>query len=287
MRHLIITIYLILGISIIYAGGNLINGNNSNGIENDSLLFDGSGNFSTTTSDYSSRMCKVIVKYIQGTADGEVEHTEVADICSVYDTAVIVKAENLRTGDTLHMGSEIRTGDGSSLQLIFSDGSEARIGPNSKLKIEQDFCEKGTMDFYMGKMWLNLKKMLGGAKYEVKTQRAVIGNRGTQYDINITDKEDIVTCYEGSVDVKINKIVFDKGEALKQLLKDYQSGKITKEEMAQKTKELTSGIDSSTVKTNVVLNDGQSCTVGGMLSDPLPIEASESHWFNDEIFFKK
>lgn len=286
MRHIIITIFIILGITNISARGTSSNSHNFNGIENDSLLFDGSGNFNSST-DYSSRICKVIVKYIQGTADGEVEHTEVADICSVYDTAVIVKAENLKTGDTLHMGSEIRTGDNCSLQLIFSDGSEARIGPNSKLKIWQDFCEKGTIDFYMGKMWMKIKKLLGGAKYEVHTQRDAIGVRGTEFSVEVESDLDIVTCFESSIEVKINKIKFDKGEALKQLLKDYQNGKITQQEFAQKTKELTSGIDSTTIKTSVILNTGQSCTVSGMLSDPVSIDASELHWFDDANFFKQ
>ena len=101
------------GTALISAGDGPHNGNPAGNIPNDSVLFDGNGNFNY--SPYKSdRMCKVIVRYVQGTADGEVEHIEVADICSVYDTAMIVKPENLKTGDTLHMGSEIKTGDGAS-----------------------------------------------------------------------------------------------------------------------------------------------------------------------------
>lgn len=289
MNKSIFAIIFILGLFYgaitISAGGSSSYVNPSNGIPNDSLLFDGSGNFNSP-SEYSPRMCKVIVKYIQGTADGEVEHTEVADICSVYDTAVIVKAENLKSGDTLHMGSVIKTGGNSSLQLIFSDGSEARIGPNSELKIWQDFCEKGTMEFYAGKMWLKLKKMMGEAKYEVRTKRAVIGNRGTELSIDIYGDADNVSCYEGSVEVKINKIVFDKGLALKQLLADYQNGKITQKEFAERSSELSKGIDSNTVKSSVILNSGQYCTVGGMLSDPAPLNQSGAYWFDDTVFFK-
>ena len=129
--------------------------------------------------------------------------------------------------------------------------------------------------------------MLSGAKYEVKTQRAVIGNRGTQYEINITDDADIVSCYEGSVEVKMLKMKLDNGDALKQLVKDYQDGKITKEEFAEKSKELTSGINENTLKTSLIINTGQYCTAGGMLSDAMPITNSGGSWFDDSKFFNK
>ncbi len=244
------------------------------GNPHDSLLFDAGDNFIPV----SYRTCNVTVHYVSGDAHGKVEHIKISSVCGVPDTVMFVKAEELKTGDVLHIGDSVTTGDNSYLSLEFEDGSEARIGPNSVLRIYQDFCENGTIGFYTGKFWTNVKHALGGAKYEVKTSRAVIGHRGTAYSITSTPDQEIFTVYEGSIDVKINKIKFDKGEKLKQLAKDFKDGKITQQEFMEKTKEYTN-FDPNSLKVTVTVEAGNYCTAGDLLSDPMPIGSDDDRWF--------
>ncbi len=248
----------------------------SGGNPYDSLLFDGTGNQSSLESN--ARLCKVIVKYVTGDADGSVEHTLIEDICSQPDTGMIVKAEKLKSGDTLHIGDSIHVGPDAYVQILYPDGSETRIGPNSGLTIAQDMCEKFTLSFRWGKFWTSIKHALGGAKYEVRTQRAVIGNRGTVFSVEMYPDQEIVKCYDGGVDVKINKVDWDKGAAMKQLTKDFQDGKITAAELAQKINELN--VSNTKINTTVAVDAGNMCSVSGMLSDPAPIDpATDDRWY--------
>ena len=209
------------------------------------------------------------------------------------------KYETTETGplspmNELKLGEEISTGDNSSLEMQFHDGSRIRLGPNSKIKISGDMCDRRTLIEQMaGNMWSSVKKLLGSQKYEVKTDRCADGVRGTEFSVEITNDENIIRVYEGSVEVQnelqikeYQKNIKDNGPAMIQLTKDYQSGKISIEEFSKKMSELQQ--EKTLPQSPTTVNAGFQSRIVGMEnpSDPVPIESTGNEWF-DDVNFKK
>ncbi|MEW6433791.1 MAG: FecR family protein [Myxococcota bacterium] len=94
----------------------------------------------------------------------------------------------------LAVGSEIELGDvvevkKGHLKLELNDGSVIALAEKSTLEItEADFEgqeRKGFSAFLKaGSLWTKVKKALGGGKFEVTTERAVAGVRGTIFRID-------------------------------------------------------------------------------------------------------
>ncbi len=125
----------------------------------------------------------------------------------------------LAVGAAVELGDTLEVQKGN-LKLELSDGSVIMLAEKSKLVInEADFQgqdRKGFSAFLeAGKLWTSVKKALGGAKYEVTTERAVAGVRGTIFRIDAdalvkaakpknaqARKASIVRVVEGVVHVK-------------------------------------------------------------------------------------
>ena len=94
----------------------------------------------------------------------------------------------------LKVGTEIELKDtlkvsGGNLKFELNDGSQIALGDKSELFIDdaqfegQD-CKSFLGTLKAGSLWTHVKKLLGGSKYEVKTERAVAGVRGTIFRID-------------------------------------------------------------------------------------------------------
>lgn len=98
------------------------------------------------------------------------------------------KAAKLEVGTPIELGDTLEVKKGN-LKLELTDGSVIMLSEKSKLVIkEADFAgqeRKGFSAFLeAGKLWTRVKAALGGAKYEVTTERAVAGVRGTIFRID-------------------------------------------------------------------------------------------------------
>lgn len=81
---------------------------------------------------------------------------------------------------------EVKKGN---LKLQLNDNSVIMLGESSKLEVtEADFAGQERKSFsaklFFGKIWNKVSKTVGGAKYEVTTERAVAGVRGTIFRID-------------------------------------------------------------------------------------------------------
>lgn len=288
MKHLF---YFLIILSILYVNHSFAGPGNPH----DSLNFDGTGVTIKPVND--ARDCPVIVRYVEGDANGTVIHEKIKHICGEPDTVEKIEAGQLMNNDILKIGNEIKTGSNGKVEIEFPDGSIARIGPNSSLTIDQDWCSSYLSKDFMGQIWTKVKKMLGGAKYEVKTGRGCnVGVRGTEFSITSSSDQDIIRVYEGTVELKQDKIDVSNslsyGEKIKQLNKDLQDGKITQKEFADKVKELTQNSNESvksdmTQKTSVMVEAGNMCKFTTKLGDPEPIGTNDDRWFDDSNFYKK
>lgn len=117
-------------------------------------------------------------------------------------------------------GVIVKTGEDSRAELKYPDGSIVRIGPASILKIDGVTFDGKTKEvkaestLVAGQAWAKVAKMVGGeAKFQVKTQNAVAGVRGTVFRVNI-EKDDatLVKVYTGAVAVSNSPFFANKGK---------------------------------------------------------------------------
>lgn len=101
------------------------------------------------------------------------------------------QAQALHADSEIELNDTIEVGAASNLKITLNDESVLMLGERSRLVIDEATFEgqerKGfiaTLGF--GKVWAHVKKALAGsdAKFEVKTERAVAGVRGTIFRVD-------------------------------------------------------------------------------------------------------
>ncbi len=96
----------------------------------------------------------------------------------------------LKTGATVHVGDHLETAAGVRLKITLNDKSVLMLDEKSRLQLDAaDFAaQTGEREGFfttlgVGKMWSKVAKAVAGsdAKFEVRTERAVAGVRGTEF----------------------------------------------------------------------------------------------------------
>ena len=126
----------------------------------------------------------------------------------------------------------IKTGAGQRLEITMHDGSILRVGPNST--VELDPCDEArpdrnhavTIKVLLGTIWAHIEKAVGSEaatndRYEVATERAVVGVRGTTFEVSYNPSTEVsaVKVTEGTVSFsdlnRENSIMVTGGQAAK------------------------------------------------------------------------
>jgi hypothetical protein len=132
-------------------------------------------------------------------------------------------AEALKVGSLIELADTITVKAGN-LKFELNDGSVIMLAPASTLEItEAEFEGQERKGFSgllkAGSLWTKVKKALGGGKFEVSTERAVAGVRGTIFRIDADAlvkaakgkakgrKASIVRVVEGAVAVNPSKAI--------------------------------------------------------------------------------
>ena len=119
------------------------------------------------------------------------------------------RVEKLAVGGAVHAGDVLETRRRTRLEVKLADGSVLRLGPASRAVLEQAAFGKTAEErkvsakLAVGKVWANVAKAVGGeARFEVQTENAVAGVRGTTFRVDAaTDKSVVVKVYSGTVAV--------------------------------------------------------------------------------------
>jgi len=251
----------------------------SEGNPHDSLIFDPSGN-------PAPKKCNAKVYKVEGTVIGAVLTKRTEELCGEIDTIYDVKRQQLKEGDELEYNQLVETKGDGKVKLELQDGTVIMFDKNTKAVMTNDFCTDFSMKLIMGRMWSKVKSLLGGAKYEVTTERGFGGVRGTEftYQINIdgNDTTDVIKLYEGSMEVRLTapEIAADKKAEIEQAAKDLQNGKITMQEFGQKMKEFQSANkDFQELSKPVTVTEGNRCTATNTSIKIEPIEPGDDHWW--------
>jgi hypothetical protein len=119
------------------------------------------------------------------------------------------KSARLEKGAAIFQGDLIETARRTRVELTLVDQSVLRLGPLSRVELDAAAFGKGAGDrkvsarLRVGNVWAHVTKALGGeARFEVKTENAVAGVRGTTFRVDASkDKSCVVKVYAGSVAV--------------------------------------------------------------------------------------
>ncbi|HEX9244295.1 MAG TPA: FecR family protein [Anaeromyxobacter sp.] len=119
------------------------------------------------------------------------------------------KAEKLAVGKAVYQGDLLETQKRTRLEVKLADQSVLRLGPSSKAEVAAAAFGKSVEErnvsakLVVGKVWANVAKAVGGEqRFEVKTENAVAGVRGTTFRVDAaTDRSVVVKVYSGTVAV--------------------------------------------------------------------------------------
>jgi hypothetical protein len=119
------------------------------------------------------------------------------------------KAQRLAVGAQVYQGDVLETRRRTRLEVKLADGSVLRLGPSSKATVQAAAFGKSVEErkvsakLLVGKIWANVAKAVGGEqRFEVQTENAVAGVRGTTFRVDAaTDRSVVVKVYSGTVAV--------------------------------------------------------------------------------------
>jgi hypothetical protein len=119
------------------------------------------------------------------------------------------RSARLEKGAAIFQGDVIETARRTRVELTLADRSVLRLGPLSRVELDAAAFGTGADDrkvsarLRVGNVWAHVTRALGGeARFEVKTENAVAGVRGTTFRVDASkDKSCVVKVYAGSVAV--------------------------------------------------------------------------------------
>jgi hypothetical protein len=104
------------------------------------------------------------------------------------------ESQALQLGSEIELNDTLEVGKGSNLKLTLNDESVLMLSERSQLVIDEATFEGQERKGFVarlgfGKVWAKVKKALAGSdsKFEVKTERAVAGVRGTIFRVDYGD----------------------------------------------------------------------------------------------------
>jgi len=108
----------------------------------------------------------------------------------------------LPVGSVVQTGQTISTGKRQRLEITLVDGSVVRFGPESQGVCQFATSQGGrkiTMKLILGEIWAVVTDALGGNQsFEVTTERAGTGVRGSEYTLDVHGKREIAHVIEGT-----------------------------------------------------------------------------------------
>lgn len=119
------------------------------------------------------------------------------------------KTRKLSVGSRLEPGDTVSTGKNSRVELTLTDGSRVRLASEARLTLSHGTFdgkkrERVSLKLWAGRVWASVVKATGGASsFEVETENAVSGVRGTSFAVLASaDASALVRVYSGSVGVR-------------------------------------------------------------------------------------
>lgn len=127
----------------------------------------------------------------------------------------------IKLGSKLTANYTIKTHKNSKLELTLPDDSILRVAPLSVVKLKSLLRKgkkkdnKANFKITAGKIWANVSKVVGKDEFEVSTNNAVAGVRGTIFQVDVMEDEaTVVRVFSGAVAVA-NSPIYSRKEDTK------------------------------------------------------------------------
>ncbi|MBA4336344.1 hypothetical protein C0416_01035 [bacterium] len=107
-----------------------------------------------------------------------------------------------KLGDKLPVFAHIRTQEGSSAILSFSDMSTFVLKPESEVVIDTPPEKESKIKLVAGNIWVNVKKMVEDGSMSVEMNQAVCGIKGTTFTASEVNGVSEIKLIEGEISIK-------------------------------------------------------------------------------------
>ena len=150
------------------------------------------------------------------------------------------KTLKIKSGMSLEVKDKIVTSSQSRVQVILKDDTVVTIGPDSSFVFDAYtfgtkansqvamHIDRGFFRSVTGKIG-----KLAPERFKVKTVSATIGIRGTDFSALVSDNEEIISCYRGSIVALIDNISHAVEEGMEL---NNANGKVTKKALSKNIK---------------------------------------------------
>ena len=144
----------------------------------------------------------------------------------------------LKVGTPLLAGATVATAANARIEITLPDDSQIRLGPSSRLTLEQVSFGSDRKSFSAelsgGRLWARIRSLLTGDKVEVKGPTAVAGVRGTTFQVDAgKDFSTVIKVHHGQVAVRPIYQTHAKGEGPRREVSGPQEVQGPKEVTAQ------------------------------------------------------
>jgi len=194
----------------------------------------------------------VVVTDIQG--DVQVSHNPAGDRFSHVDRySKQTPSQEIKVGESIDMGVGIVTGKDAQVSLLFTNGTIANLGANSKVSFENlwqnpipntnekviDLKEEPSqsrtaLKLYEGELILEVKKLKKDSSFLIMTDSVQAGIRGTKFLLKAATSQSVLSVTEGVVEyLDSNRKFFSvkKGERVMTNADNFsKAGKVKKNE---------------------------------------------------------
>ncbi len=107
----------------------------------------------------------------------------------------------LKAGDAIHASDVVQTGQGAALRLLMADKSLIDLGERSRLSLAtygvQQRERKASVRLWIGRVWARVAGGFGDKSFEVGTENAVAGVRGTSFCVDVNEAGQTQVTVEG------------------------------------------------------------------------------------------
>lgn len=131
-------------------------------------------------------------------------------IIKIKSQGVLVDNAAANDGQSINIGSTIKTDATGMAEVDFPSGSVTRVAQDSEIVLQSFDASSGntSVKINIGKIWSRVAKVLGKEDFQTESNNLIASVRGTSYGHELSlDGKDIVTVAKSTVecDCKVNK----------------------------------------------------------------------------------
>jgi ferric-dicitrate binding protein FerR (iron transport regulator) len=105
----------------------------------------------------------------------------------------------MKMGRVIYVDCHLKTGEGSSAVISFSDMTTFEMKPESEIIIDTPPEKESKVSLLAGNIWVNVKQMVKDGTMKVHMSQAVAGIKGTTFVLTEIGSESTVKVIEGVV----------------------------------------------------------------------------------------